>query len=121
MKIRRFNENQKYLTEPFDPESDIMYDISKYVDQVKIGLKYIAEKNGLLFKESDEAMANDTDAMFYVVYNTDLEKLNFYIDVGDDYIIVRPHMSSIDTSRLSPSSYETWEDVEDLIKEYFNL
>ncbi len=118
MKIRRFNENQQYLTEPFDMESDIMYDISKYIDKIKIGLNYIASKNNLIFKVSDENMANDTDAMFYTVYNNDM-KLHFYIDCGDDYIILRPH--NVEPGHISPSTYETWEDVEELIKKYFNL
>ena len=28
MKIRRFNENQQYLTEPFDPDTELTFDIS---------------------------------------------------------------------------------------------
>ena len=51
MRIKRFNENQQYLTEPFDPDKEIMIsvDFNKHVSDIESDLRKLSKELDLNF------------------------------------------------------------------------
>jgi hypothetical protein len=125
MKIRRFNENQQYLTEPFDPEMSTELDVSNFINKIEEGFKIIAKKYNLEYNSDDrihfEGDAEIADTTYEFIKGTKQISVLFRY-IGYSTLQLDIHYEDTDQkARKDFSGFKTMEDVENLIKDYFKV
>lgn len=128
MRIRRFNENQAYLTEPFDPEESVSYDIKSVYDSIERNCKYIADKYNLDFKVESQEISNnfsglESRLLYRFCNKTNTSRCQFFI--WDDKPEVKFECFALyDKEReivKEIGGFFTWSNVEEYVKKYFNI
>ena len=126
MKIKRFNENQQYLTDPFDGEESVSYNIKHVYDSIEKNCKYIANKYNLDFKVKSQEISNNYSGkesrLFYMFSDEKESECWFYI--WDDKPEIKIECFPIyekERKILSDMGYEifTWGDVDEYIKKFY--
>ncbi len=111
MRIKRFNENQHYLTDPLDPEKEIVF-TSDFTDQVKDvekDLEKLAKELGLIFNIKGNQ---------YIFYNTDeIIRTYRWIRNNDGFF----HSIMLMNTQSDDGDYGTIGDIKDDLIEYFDL
>ena len=53
MRIKRFNENQQYLTDPLDPDTETTFEIdfTKHIEEVSKSMELLSKELGLIYKQ----------------------------------------------------------------------
>jgi len=130
MRIKRFNENQQYLTDPFDPEESLEYNVQPYQDKLKRNFEYIANKFGLGFyiDGEDKNVGNgDRDYQyftFYTFYKESEGECRFILK--DIYPCISVELWVEDCKKeFFPKNtfgvFETFGEIEEYVKNYFKL
>ena len=111
MRIKRFNENQQYLTEPYDPETITEYkvDIIKFKNIVLNQIELIALKLGLDIYWKTKTSINIKKGSRNMTFNFKLD---------DDIIRLMAHDSESEELDVRGNKIE---DMEEIIKKYFNI
>lgn len=118
MKIRRFNENQAYLTEPFDPEMHTYISTLKFFKEVDKSFKDIANRLGLRYYQE-----KDNHNRFNYIFNN--EKLNrdckFHYEESENYLGLESD-EECQLSQIYPKGgFTEMGEIEEYIKKYFEL
>ena len=129
MKMRRFNENQQYLTDPFDPEESVSYNVKSVFDSIEKNCKYIADKYNLDFKiETNDIEFRHYEIESRLMYtfssrnkeNSITSVCRFYICDDNPEITIECFDYKKDCLS-SNDGFFTWSDVETYLKKYFKL
>ena len=125
MRIKRFNENQQYLTDPFDPEFHIQFELNgfkKWVDNLYNQLKFISKELELNV-EFDDKQTNNIQYNFHCTFEFYSDKYNrlynnFNVIVVNDFnkffIFCRTYKNELYNHKV-----KDLEELKEYIKNYF--
>ena len=115
MRIKRFNENQQYLTDPFDPEKKLEFilDFNDIVNNLEKDFKLLADVLGLEFKMKRHQGDNIPE---YFFTKDDLTKQ--YCWGEETYPL---SMGIVLTGINDAADIKTFEDLKQNLIEYFEL
>ncbi len=114
MRIKRFNENQHYLTDPLDPEKKLEFklDFNDTVNNLEDDLKLLAKSLGLNYN-----MKRGTDNLPEYFFEKD-GLINHYVW----YEETEPFALSIALTEVNDiEDIKTFEDLKQHLINYFNL
>jgi hypothetical protein len=125
MRIRRFNENQQYLTEPYDPEMETSKVVinQELIDFTKLmfdNLEILSERLGYKHRRDDSCfhmdVSNEKNIAFLIEtsYSRGLIEQHFYLKMFID------GKHGINLYQFSYKNDNTFEDVENNIKKFID-
>ena len=132
MKIKRFNENQSYLTDPIDPEFELFVSVDSFVKKLKIQLEGLAKKLYLgltyLERENEIKKFEMIENIFIMMFKNRKRSLALKIDFNHNnnrlYLGVDFENDVIDIEHLwddNGANFQTIEELEEYLKHYFEL
>ena len=115
MRIKRFNENQQYLTEPYDPEFQILdsYDFSDHIKKFEAQLNVLVSNLGLKLNIS----INRTDgSSVYRITDGKITSASYSWKINKTENICKLELDS----SMSSKKYNTIEDIKQDLIRYFD-
>ena len=117
MRIKRFNENQQYLTEPYDPDtkSSFFVDYNSKIDILEKQLELLSKNLGLEFK----ILNSKVDFIPAYQFKKDEVIRKYYWEVIYDK--KDPFIYGIRIFSGTEKEFNTIDEISDDLKEFFNL
>lgn len=124
MKIRRFNENDQYLTEPLDFEMSTEFNISNFINKIENGLQIIANKYDLEYDGGSDRIHFEGDTEIgdttYEFTKDDKKISVLFRYIGYSTVQLDIHYEDTDyNAQNNFPGFNTLQDVDNYIKEYF--